>query len=106
MGPFKKDIVKNKIKNILGLNTKKIYARDCIIREVSAAEKDAFLEINHIQGKDTCCIREGLFYQDELVAVMTFSKPRISLSGTKDKYEYELSRFATSINITGGLVNF
>lgn len=83
----------------------KIYARQCYIKEISNKTKDAFLNKNHIQGKDISSIRLGLFcrfyYEDteceksELLAVMTFCKPRRALGHTsKTEYDYELSRFA------------
>ena len=38
-----KEIVKSKIKNILGLSGKKIYARKCDVREITTKEKNTFL---------------------------------------------------------------
>lgn len=100
---FKKDIVKIKLKNILGVSdNKRIYARDTKIGDVSKKDKDNFLEKYHIQGKDVSCYYKGLYYEKELIAVMSFSKPRICLTGKKENYDYELSRYATSCNIVGG----
>lgn len=98
----KKEIVKTKLKNILGVsNSKKIFARKTIIKDITKSEKDEFLKNYHIQGEDTSSIKTGLFYNDELVAVMTFVKPNSSKNG-KGKYQYELSRYATKYNIVGG----
>lgn len=107
----KKKIVKDKIKTLLRLNTKKIYARECIIKEIDNNTKNIFLEKNHIQGKDNSSIRLGLYtstkYYDKevLVAVMTFCKPRKALGQNKKTlYDYELSRYAGILgyNILGG----
>lgn len=107
----KKRIIKDKIKTLLKLNTKKIYARECIIKEIDSNTKNKFLEKNHIQGKDKSNIKLGLYtstkyYEKEiLVAVMTFCKPRKALGHKKDsKYDYELSRYASLLgyNILGG----
>jgi hypothetical protein len=44
--------------------------------------------LHHIQGKDKSSIKLGLFYQNELVSVMTFGKSRYN-----KKYQYEMYRF-------------
>lgn len=102
----KKEIVKSKIRSILKTNSKNefIYARKCEIKEISSKEKDVFLEKYHIQGKDKSSIKIGLFYQNKLVGLATFSFPRTALGGNKNnKNTYELSRYASSSYIIGGL---
>ena len=99
----KDDIIKNKLKSILGLSEKSIYARNCEIREITTKIKTKFLIKNHIQGTDKSNIKLGLFYENELVGVMTFSNRRIALGKkSTEKGEYELSRFATSTSVVGG----
>lgn len=95
----KKDLVLSQLNNILGINSCRIYARKCDLKELGTAEKDAFLEENHMQGKDKASAKYGLFYQGELVSVMTFVKPRFN-----KKYEWELSRFCSKrgCNVVGG----
>lgn len=94
----KKDIVKSMICNKLNINNK-IYARKCKIQEISTHEKNIFLDNNHLQGKDKSKVKLGLFYENELVSVMTFTKSRFNA-----KYEWELSRFSSKLNhsIVGG----
>ena len=89
----------NHLGNILHLNENKIYARKCMIREVDVTEKNSFLSENHIQGKDNSTIKLGLYYNDELVSLMTFCYPRFS-----KKYNWELSRFCSkhNYNVIGG----
>ena len=82
------------INSKLGLNNK-IFARKCIIKELKSKETEEFLNFNHLQGFCQAKINVGLFYEDELVSVMTFSKPRFN-----KKYEYELIRFASKRNYT------
>lgn len=96
----KKDIVKNKIKHILGKSENPIYGRKCIIKEITTKEKDEFLINNHIQGIDKGSIKLGGFYNDELVGVMTFSHPRISTGGKKEEDTYEIVRFSSK-NVIG-----
>ena len=95
----KREQIINQLNNLLGINQEKIYARKCIIKEVSNKEKKLFLEKNHLQGNDSSSIKLGLFYNDELVSIMTFVKPRFN-----KKYEWELSRFCSlnNCNVIGG----
>ncbi len=93
---YRRDIVKSIIKNRLGVIENKIYARKCVIKEVINKEANLFLDRNHIQGSSKSSIRIGLYHQDELVSLMTFSHGRIVIGGKKD--EWELVRFANKIN--------
>lgn len=94
-----KDRIVSQLNNILGINQIKIYARKCVIKEVSNSEKDTFLEKNHLQGCDKSSIKLGLYYNNELVSIMTFTKPRFN-----KKYKWELSRFCSKAgtNVIGG----
>ena len=95
----KKGKIINQLNNLLGFNQKKIYARKCVIKEIDNKEKSEFLELNHLQGNDTSSVKLGLYYDNELVSLMTFCKPRFN-----KKYEWELSRFCSKsgCNIIGG----
>ena len=92
----KQDIVKSKILYKLNKIQNKVYARNCVIKEVDTKDKNIFLDKNHIQGHDTCYKSYGLYFKDNLVSVLTISKPRV-IYGRSSEY-YELSRFATDIN--------
>jgi len=98
----KKDIVKSRIKNLLRLNDIKIYGRKCIIKPVPTKEKTKFLNDNHIQGTVGSNVNYGLYYNDELVSIMTFGKGRKIMNGLK--YEWELLRFCNKLNhsVIGG----
>lgn len=100
---YKRDIVKSKLKNILGKTEQKVYARNCEVKPIKYYIKNEFLEKYHIQGQDRSAVHLGVFHDSELVSVMTFSKPRI-LMGYKNTEEgmYELSRYASSISVVGG----
>lgn len=73
--------------NLFGLS-KPIYARNCSIKEITSEEKSLFLNNNHFQNNDTSSVNLGLYYNNQLVSVMTFCKPRFNKN-----YEWELSRF-------------
>lgn len=96
---YKKEQIINQLNNLLGININKIYARKCVIKKVDNKEKKLFLEENHLQGNDSSSIKLGLYYNDELVSLMTFCKPRFN-----KKYEWELSRFCSKsgCNVIGG----
>ena len=89
----KKEIFKSMIKSQLGYCENKIYARKCEIREISIHDKNLFLNENHLQGKDKSRFKYGLFYNNELISVMTFTPSRYNKN-----YKWELSRFATKKN--------
>ena len=101
----KKDIIKDKIASALGKINNKIYARNCTIGIPSEEEKRKFINKTHIQGDIPCSVKIGLYYQNELVAVMTFGKLRLPL-GHKNTSEnkYELLRYTTKLNtsVIGG----
>jgi hypothetical protein len=96
---FQKEILQSLINAKLGIFEKRIYARNCNIEQISKKEKNIFLEKNHLQGNDKSSIHIGLFYNNALVAVMTFGNSRYN-----KKYEYEMHRFCTKIGhqIIGG----
>ena len=95
---YKQDIVKSRLSNILGLTPNKIYGRKTQIREVSSKDAKLFLTNNHIQGNVNSSIKLGLYYNDELVSLMTFGKGRVMMGG--DSNQYELLRFCNKLNTT------
>lgn len=101
---YKKDIIKSKLKNILGKNEMKLYARKCDIREVKNQLKNEFLNNNHIQGEDKSKYKYGLYYKDELISLITFGNLRKITGNTSQEGKYELIRFVTkqNYNVVGG----
>ena len=97
---YKQDIVKSRLKSILGLTENKIFARKCVIKEVSFKDSKLFLENNHIQGNVNAKYRYGLYYNDELVSIMTFGNKRKSLGSKAEENVYELLRFCNKLNTT------
>jgi len=97
---LKQDIIKSQIKNVLGLTENKIFARKCKIRELYNIKN--FLNENHIQGSDKSLIKLGLYFNDELISVMTFD----NFEGRKkmEKDGWNLSRFCNKLNynVVGG----
>lgn len=101
---YKKEICKSIILNAIGKSKEKIFARKCEIREVSYKDSKLFLEKNHIQGNCQSSIRYGLYHNDKLVSIMTFSKNRLCTKTKHIEGEYEMTRFCSALNtnIIGG----
>jgi len=103
---YKKDIVKSMILNKLGKTSNKIYARKCIIKEIYDNKLvREFLDQNHIQGFVGAKVKLGLFYENELVSLMTFGNRRIAMGKkSTNEGEYELLRFCNKLNnsVIGG----
>jgi len=99
---LKTKLVRSKIKNILGLNTRTIFARKCDIRVVDLKTKTKFLNKYHIQGSDHGSIGYGLYYKNRLVSLMTFGNTRVFMG--KFDADSELYRYASifNFNIVGG----
>jgi hypothetical protein len=101
---FKKPIIKSILKNQLKVNKTKIYARKCKIKHITNSESTKFLKENHLQGNAICKYSIGLFYDNELISVMTFSKLRKNLKQNDIEGNFELLRFCNKLNtnIVGG----
>lgn len=102
----KQEIIKSMIRNLLHKNSKVIYARNTEVRWISGSDIIRFLNINHRQGYAPASVRLGLFYQNELVSLMTFSHMRntIGKSANTTQSTFELVRYCNKINtsIVGG----
>lgn len=73
------------------LNKVTLRASACEIKEVNKAETDSFLSLHHLQGKcRNTQIALGLYYNNELLQIMTFGKPRYN-----SRYQHELLRLCT-----------
>lgn len=101
----KKDIIISMLKNLLGKNSNKVYARDTYVTSMSAIDAADFLNHNHRQGNAQAPIRLGLYHKDtgELLSVMTFGKLRGTI-GTSEREDtsdvWELVRFCNKVNTT------
>lgn len=98
----KREILKSIIKNALGVNDRKIYARKCQIKELKKADVEAFSNQNSLHAHRNASIYLGLFYENELVELMSFGKAFFSRDSSID---YECIRSITKINTTviGGM---
>jgi len=93
----KQNIIKNIIKVKLGLIDKKISANECTIKEIDNQED--FLNVNHVQGYIPAEINIGLYHEEELVGLLTFSKFRYN-----EDYDWEILRCVDRLDthVVGG----
>ena len=91
------DKIKAYLKSLL-TPSKALYGRNCTITKIDKDVADEFTDKYHIQGATKFnSINYGLFYQSELVSVMSFGKLRME----KDKQDYyELHRYCVKSGIT------
>lgn len=90
------EIVKSRLKNILKQDTR-IFARKCQIRQIPMSMAKEFTEKNHIQGHAIAKLAYGCYRDQQLVAVMTFGKPRYDKTA-----DYELIRYCSIGTVVGG----
>lgn len=97
--PIKQNIWKSMILHKLGRTHTNIGARKCTVKTVDATTSRQFLNHNHMQSECRSSIRLGLYYQNELVSLLTAGKARYS-----KKYHYEILRFCnhTHTHVQGG----
>lgn len=101
---LKKDVCKGRIRSILGKSNSRVYARSCEVKELDQTTAKKFITEYHLQGWTPAKHRYGLYNGDELVAVMTFGKPRKNLGMKSEEGTFELIRFCTKsgISVVGG----
>jgi hypothetical protein len=94
----KQDIWKSVIRTKLGLIDTKIYGRKCVIKEVSNPEGKLFFENNHLQGGLNRGKHLGLYFEEQLVACISYGSSRFESNTT------EIYRFASLLNtsVIGG----
>lgn len=90
--------VKNFLKSVIGICDTKIFARKCQIKEVDKKTASNFLEQHHIQGRAPLKVAFGLFYQDELVGLVTGNQHH------RKSDEFTLNRlvFKDGVQVIGG----
>lgn len=91
-----KDIVISRLKTILGISKNTVYARKCIIKEITGKEAKDFCNEHHLQGYGFgSSIKLGAFNAGDLVSVMTFSKLIVGKGSASIDSAWELYRFCS-----------
>jgi len=107
---LKRDICKSFVLNKVSKSIK-IMGRKTKVKEVDYPTSKKFLDENHLQGDCKSSVRLGLYKNEELVSIMTFSKLRLPIGGKNTEGVYELTRFCNKrfYSIIGGaskLINY
>lgn len=87
--------IKSFLKGIIADNKKVIYARNTEVKEIDSKTAQEFCELYHLQGWSNSKVCIGCYYNNELVSIMAFSKPRFDNSS-----EYEIIRYCIKDNIS------
>ena len=96
-----KEIIKSVILSKLGIFNKRIYARKCIVKEISKKEFTDFCNQYHVQGGNSLAkVCLGLFYEDELIGVMDLGNHH--RKKTKDEMVLTRLCFKAGYQIIGG----
>ena len=95
-----------KIQSLLTIaigSPRRVYARNCEIREVTNDEARVLNDQIHMQGHRNAKVTYGLFYKDELVQIMSFSKAKWNRN-IKGENEWEIIRGCPGSNniVIGG----
>jgi hypothetical protein len=94
----------NKIINFVRFksgNIKKVFARKTVVEAIDSLTAESFLDELHIQGAAKKCKSYGLFYEEKLIGVASFSRAN-SERGNTDLNRWELRRMAFSCRVVGG----
>ncbi len=87
----KKELWNDFLLNKLGKTKRTIHGRECIVKNVNITDAKKFYLNNHLQGcLASCKFNYGLYFNNELVSLMSFS-----VSRSNKKYNYELQRFCS-----------
>ena len=100
----KQGIILSRINSLLGQN-KRVHGRACDIKLLDKNTAETFLNQHHIMGFAKSYYKLGLYKNDELVAIATFSKGRKMNRLPDGKKSFELIRFcnASGLTVVGGL---
>lgn len=88
------------IKNIFRLNENKIYARNCEVREINSNISTKFIDKYHLQNSRNSKICLGLFYNNELIQVMTFG--HLLYHAVKNNVEIHRLVSKSNLTVVGG----
>lgn len=94
------DIAESYVRSILGASDR-IYARNTVVRELTAREYNDFCEANHMHGTAAAGAKLGLVCKSDpsvIFQVMSFGKPRFT------DHDWELIRLCSAMgkNVLGG----
>lgn len=101
---YSREKLESLIRIALGCGYSKIGARKCEVRKISNKEASPFNEKNHLQGHRNAEVTYGLFYNEELQQLMSFSRCKYN-KNIKGDNDWEIIRGCPGSNnqIVGGV---
>lgn len=96
-----KDKIRNFLKDLFS-DKINIQGRKTIVQKISNKEANAFYTLYHLKNGDTSItVSYGLYYNNELISVMSFSKPKF---GNQKDVEWDLVRYCVKYgySVIGG----
>ena len=102
--PVQKEKLKLMLNIALGRVKNRIYARQCEVRQISNKEAKELNKKVHLQGHRPAQVTYGLFYNNELVQLMSFSKTKYNHNLATDN-SWEIIRGCPGSNniVVGGV---
>nr|DAR19777.1 MAG TPA: endonuclease-like protein [Bacteriophage sp.] len=99
-----KDKIVQLLKIALGVTDNKIYARKCEVREITNQEAKILNDKVHLQNHRNAQVTYGLYYHDELVQLMSFSRTHYNRN-LKGDNSWEIIRGCPGSNniVVGGV---
>ena len=94
---LKRDVVKRKLAHIFKSSSDEtVHASSCKVESITKEVADTFLEEHHLRGSSRSTINLGLFFENELIGVMTFGR-----HSTENSNPWTIKRFAVSRRVVG-----
>lgn len=99
-----RDKIESLLRIALGQVQNRIYARQCEIRQITNAEAKPFNEKGHLQNHKQAEVTYGLFYNNQLVQLMSFSRNKYNRN-LKSDTEWSIERGCPGSNniVVGGV---
>lgn len=99
----KPSVVISRIKTALGECDRRVFARKCVVKDISKAESREFLDLYHLQGSSPRSVSFGIFLGEELLGVMTGgSITRKHVAKGKNILELKRMAFLPDLSLIGG----
>jgi len=100
-----KAVIRDRINKLKFKDQIIVHARKCNITHIDTLLKNKFLNENHIQGTDKSQIFYGAYFNNELIAVISFDD-NMGMNGGIGENEYNLSRFSIKFGyVISGIFN-
>ena len=96
--------IEDMLRQALNKSSQRVYARKCKVKEITNQDAKKFNNDNHLSGHRNAQITLGLFYDNELIQLMSFSNSKYNRNLKQDS-QWEIIRSCTysDISVVGGI---